>query len=170
MPKAGKETVTVSLAGPTASVPFKKMSAYGGDHLSWSADGKTVSWSWGTKLYRQNIGDEKPETYDITVEAPRAKPKGTVVLSGARIVTMKGDEIIEKGDIVVTITASPLSAPRLNFVPSGAKLRCRRQDNHSRRVDVHVICCPPRDLPQTQGGQYLANLATASPRLLSASG
>ena len=43
----------------------------------------------GNKVYRQQITEDKPETYDVTVESERNKPKGTAVLSGARIVTMR---------------------------------------------------------------------------------
>ena len=161
VPKAGKEVVTVGLAGPTASVPFKKMSAFGGDYLNWSADGSTVSWSWGTKLYRQRIDQDKPETWDISVEAPRKKPSGTVVLSGARIVTMKGDEIIEKGDIVVTDNRITAVGPKGKVtVPAGAKsIDVSGKTIIPGLVDVHAHMWPPRDLQQTQVWQYLANLA-----------
>src|SRR5690606_9313083 len=77
LPKAGRGTVSVNLAGLSASFPVKKMSAYGGDYLAWSRDGKEVSWSWGTKFYRQGINDEKPEEFDIVVEQPRKLTQGT---------------------------------------------------------------------------------------------
>ena len=161
VPKAGKEVVTVGLAGPTASVPFKKMSAFGGDYLSWSADGTAVSWSWGTKLYRQRIDQDKPESWEISVEAPRKKPSGTVVLSGARIVTMKGDEIIEKGDIVVTDNRITAVGPKGKVnIPAGAKtVDVSGKTIIPGLVDVHAHMWPPRDLQQTQVWQYLANLA-----------
>src|SRR5215813_4228225 len=102
IPKAGKETVNVSVTGGPSTVPVKKMSAEGGDYIAWSRDGKSVTWSWGAKFYRQAVGADRPESFDIPVETARAKPKGVVVLSGARVITMKGDEVIEKGDIVIT--------------------------------------------------------------------
>ena len=80
VPRSGRETVNINLGSPTSSVPFKKMSVYGGDYLNWSPDGKAVTWSWGTKLYRQPINEDKPETYDITVATARHKPSGTVLL------------------------------------------------------------------------------------------
>ena len=40
----------------TSNVPFKKMSNFGGDYLAWSRDGKNVTWSWGTKFFRQGVG------------------------------------------------------------------------------------------------------------------
>ena len=44
----------------------------------------------------------KPEERRIEIRAARDIPTGTVVLRGARVVTMKGDEIIDDADIVVT--------------------------------------------------------------------
>ncbi len=38
---------------------------------------------------------------DVEIRMPKDKPRGTVVLRGARIITMKGDEVIPAGDIVV---------------------------------------------------------------------
>jgi len=161
VPKAGAETVVVSLAGPSAAVPTKKMSMLGGDFLNWSGDGKTVSWSWGTKLYRQDISADQPETFDIVVEAPRARPKGTAVLSGARIITMKGDEIIEKGDIVITDNRITAIGPKGKVaIPAGANVvDVTGKTIIPGFIDAHAHMWPPRDVHQSQVWQYLANLA-----------
>lgn len=49
--------------------------------------------------------DEEEESgrqdYQITIEVPRAKPSGTVALTGARIITMNGDEVIDDGSVLV---------------------------------------------------------------------
>ena len=44
----------------------------------------------------------RSEAIAITLTQPRATPSGSFVVRNARIVTMKGDEVIERGDIVVT--------------------------------------------------------------------
>lgn len=44
----------------------------------------------------------RPDEHRIEVEYERAVPEGTVVLRGARAITMNGDEVIEDADIVVT--------------------------------------------------------------------
>ena len=161
VPRSGRETVNVSLASPTSNVPVKKMSVYGGDYLNWAPDGKSVSWSWGTKLYRQPVTEDKPETYDITVTAARHKPTGTVLLTGARVITMKGDEIFEKGDILITDNRITAVGPTGKITaPAGVK----RLDVTGKTiipgfVDVHAHMWPPRDLNQPQVWQYLANLA-----------
>lgn len=162
IPKAGKETVNVSItAGGPSSVPVKKMSAEGGDYLSWTPDGKSIIWAWGAKVYRQDTSAEKPEVTDIVVESARYHPKGTVVLSGARIITMKGDETIERGDIVITdnrITA--VGAKGKVQIPAGAKvIDVTGKTIMPGFVDVHAHMWPPRGVHQTQVWQYLANLA-----------
>ncbi len=42
-----------------------------------------------------------PDEVRVRVAVPRDIPRGTVVLTGARVVTMAGDEVLERGDIVV---------------------------------------------------------------------
>ncbi|HWO03107.1 MAG TPA: amidohydrolase family protein [Blastocatellia bacterium] len=161
IPKPGKETLTVSITKEPSSVPVKKMSAEGGDYLSWSSDGKSVTWSWGAKFYRQEIASEKPESIDVAVDLPRHRPKGTVVLSGARIITMNGDEVIERGDIVVTDNRiAAVGAKGKVSVPAGAKvIDVSGQTIIPGFVDVHAHMWPPRGVHQTQVWQYLANLA-----------
>jgi Tol biopolymer transport system component/imidazolonepropionase-like amidohydrolase len=162
IPKAGKETVNVSISGPGPSaVPVKKMSPEGGDYIEWSRDGKSVSWAWGAKFFRQELTAEKPESVEATIEAPRSRPKGSVVLSGARIVTFKGDEIIERGDIVITDNRISALGPKGKVpIPSGARII----DTTGKTiipgfVDVHAHMWAPREVHQTQVWQYLANLA-----------
>lgn len=161
IPRAGKEVVNVNLSGPTANVPFKKMSAFGGDYLAWARDSSSVSWAWGTKLYRQKIDADKPEEFDIVVEEPRKRTEGSVVLSGARIVTMKGDEIIERGDIVITNNRIVALGPKGKVtIPAGARtIDVTGKTIAPGFIDVHAHMWPPRDLHQNQVWQYLANLA-----------
>jgi imidazolonepropionase-like amidohydrolase len=53
----------------------------------------------------ENAEDEEDESgrqdYTITLEFSRAKPSGVVAFTGARIITMNGDEVIGNGTIVV---------------------------------------------------------------------
>ncbi len=131
----------MSVTGGSSVVPVKKMSAEGGDYIAWSRDGKSVTWAWGAKFYRQAVkltgeaGTDKPESFDIVVEMARPKPKGVVVLSGARVITMKGDEVIEKGDIVITDNRiTEIAVRQRQGDPPGGRQgdRCDRQDDHPR--------------------------------------
>jgi len=162
IPKAGKETVNISITpGGTAAVPVKKLSAEGGDYLSWSADGKWVTWAWGATFYRQEPSADKPESVQAAIEAPRARPKGAIVLSGARIITMKGSEILERGDVVITDNRIAALGPKGKVaIPPGAKVvDVTGTTIMPGFVDVHAHMWPPRGVHQTQVWQYLANLA-----------
>jgi Tol biopolymer transport system component/imidazolonepropionase-like amidohydrolase len=161
VPKSGKETVTVNISGGPSSLPVKKMSVEGGDYLQWSPDGKSVAWSWGSKFYRQDVSSDKPESTDIVVEMARHRPKGTVLLSGARIVTMNGNEVIEKGDIVVTDNRIVAVGPKGKIpIPAGTRtIDVTGKTIIPGFVDVHAHMWPPRGVHQTQVWQYLANLA-----------
>ncbi len=44
----------------------------------------------------------KSETIEIAITAPRSAPSGSYLLRGARVVTMKGDLVLENTDILVT--------------------------------------------------------------------
>jgi Tol biopolymer transport system component/imidazolonepropionase-like amidohydrolase len=63
------------------------------------------------------------QAIEIVLELPRARPVETVAYRGARIVSMKGDEVIDRGTIVVTgdrITA--IGADGSVAVPAGTKV------------------------------------------------
>ncbi|MGE5242629.1 MAG: amidohydrolase family protein [Betaproteobacteria bacterium] len=162
IPRVGNEVVKISVHGAGDSVvPVKRLSREGGRYLSWSADGKAVIWALGNTIYRQGLTADAPEEFHPIVEAPRAKPHGTTVLTGARIVTMKGDEVIAKGDIVITDNRIAEVGPSGRVKrPAGAKvIDVSGKTIIPGFVDVHSHMWPPRGVHQTQVWQYLANLA-----------
>ena len=146
LPQYGGEAPKVDV--DSSPVPLKKLTDVGADELAWTDGGKTITWAVGASLFRLAFDavkfeaakpDEdtkegadktpkkeelpKPEEIAVNVERPRATPKGTVVLRGAKIVTMKGDEVISEGDIVVTDHRIKAVGPTGKVeVPEGAKV------------------------------------------------
>mgnify|MGYP000619198661 CR=1 FL=1 len=162
VPRAGRETITITITpNGQSAVPITRISLEGGEYLRWSADGKAITWSWGAKFYRQDLAAEKPEVTDVVVEVPRARPSGTLVLSGARLITMRGDEVIERGDIVISGNRIAAIGPKGRVpIPAGARiLDVTGMTIIPGFVDVHAHMWPPRGVHQTQVWQYLANLA-----------
>jgi Tol biopolymer transport system component len=99
--------------------------------------------------------------YDVTITAAKDKPRGTVVLKGARLVTMQGERVIEKGDIVVTdnrIVAVGNSGSVK--VPSGARvIDVSGKTIIPGYVDIHAHNWFGWGVHRDQVTQLLANLA-----------
>jgi imidazolonepropionase-like amidohydrolase/Tol biopolymer transport system component len=105
--------------------------------------------------------DYEPEELRVKIEATRDIPEGTLVLRGARVITMNGNEIIENADIV--ITDNRITAVGKNGevdIPSGAE----EMDMSGKTiipgyVDTHAHVRPFRNLHQPQIWSFMANLA-----------
>jgi len=100
-----------------------------------------------------------PLRVDVAIRVPRDIPRGTVVLRGARIVTMKGDEVIENGDIVVTDNRI-VSVGARGAAPAGTRvIDVSGKTIIPGFVDVHAHPWPTWGIHETQVWKYLANLA-----------
>ena len=99
--------------------------------------------------------------FDVEITVPKDKPRGTVVLAGARLITMRGDEVIPRGDIVVRdnrIVA--VGASGGVEIPDGAEIR----DMSGRTilpglVDIHAHTWVAWGVHRAQVSQFLAQLA-----------
>ena len=112
-PKVGDSTVNINFKAP--EVPLRRLTKEGANYIYWADGGKTLTWSFGNDFYRVKRDDVlnaakpekdkpenwKPETFAISLQVPRDTPQGLLFLRGARIVTMKGEEMIEQGDILI---------------------------------------------------------------------
>jgi Tol biopolymer transport system component/imidazolonepropionase-like amidohydrolase len=163
VPRAGRETVEVRVQGraDNTSVPVKAMSLEGGDYIDWSNDGKAVTWAWGSQFFQQDITAAEPQKTEVTVEMSRVRPKGSVLLTGARIITMKGTEVIANGDVLVTDNRVAGVGKRGSLTaPAGTRtINVAGKTIMPGFVDAHSHMWAPRGLHQTEVWQYLANLA-----------
>jgi Tol biopolymer transport system component/imidazolonepropionase-like amidohydrolase len=65
----------------------------------------------------------KAETVALKLSVPRATPEGSLVLKGARVITMKGDEVLALADVVVTGNRiAAVGATGTVAAPAGAKV------------------------------------------------
>ncbi|HWM93535.1 MAG TPA: amidohydrolase family protein [Thermoanaerobaculia bacterium] len=122
--------------GPQAtSIPVTKVTREAGSYLHWSGDSKQLHWSLGPELFSlelknaftflegapEKLPDPPASGLDIGLRAKADKPTGTVALVGGRIVTMKGEEVIEDGTVVVEGNRIRAVGPRGQVqVPAGA--------------------------------------------------
>ncbi|MFN1835144.1 amidohydrolase family protein [Balneola sp. MJW-20] len=111
-PKAGKP---VALTPSTKAIPVKQISSEAGYHMHWSADSRKLFWTLGEEYFTTDLKDqftfvegapdELPEPVSdgisIDLELDTYVPDGMIAITNARIITMNGDEVIEKGSILV---------------------------------------------------------------------
>lgn len=102
----------------------------------------------------------KAKEYDIKVYYTKDIPKGTVLLKGARIITMKGQEIIENGDIL--IENNRIKAVGASGSLQGGKAKVIDVTGKTivpGFVDTHAHMWPTWGLHKDQAWVYTANLA-----------
>ncbi|HKI21099.1 MAG TPA: hypothetical protein VKA15_24620, partial [Isosphaeraceae bacterium] len=184
VPVTGGEAPTVNISSP--SVPLKKLTDVGADSFAWADGGRTITWSVGSSFFRQPLSTvtfepaspaasesaeaaapkpKEPPKYEeipVEIEAPRYKPSGIVVLRGAKLITMRGDEIIPDGDIVVTDNRITAIGKRGSVtIPSGAKtFDLRGATIMPGIVDVHAHWIEiRRGVLDLESWPFLANLA-----------
>ncbi len=96
----------------TATSGVVKLTRIGADFFDWADGGKSIAWSVGSTLRKIAVADidrtspgaseAKAVAVSASVEVPRDTPDGTMVLRGATVVTMRGDEVIQNADVVVS--------------------------------------------------------------------
>ncbi len=110
--------------------------------------------------------DKKPKTYEakeleIEVSYQKDIPEGKALLRGGRIITMKGKEIIESGDILIENARIKALGPSGSLkVPADAQIiDLQGKTVMPGFVDTHAHMWPAWNLHKNQVWVYAANLA-----------
>ena len=118
IPYSGVKELSINVGNPeNASFPAKKLTKFGGEFASWDSNGDNVYFSLGRYLFNYNIPlanasednkekDDKKKKYEakeieIKTYVEKNKAEGSILLQNAKIITMKGKEIIENGEILI---------------------------------------------------------------------
>lgn len=162
------------ISGKTKSMPVRKVTRDAGTYLHWSGDSRKLHWTIGPEYYTRDLGEsfmfvenaaDSVAPVDTTgvpigLTLQTDVPEGRIALVGGRIITMKGDEVIEKGTVLVDRNRI-VSVKNGTEVPSGYK-----QINVSGKtlmpgiVDVHAhIWHSFTGVSPSQSWPYMVNLA-----------
>ena len=122
--------------GPeTSSLPVSRVSKEAGEYLHWSGDSRSLHWSLGPEVFTRDLTDafaflegapeelpEAPERgIDLSFDVTADVPDGTVAFVGGQVITMRGDEVIEDGVVVVSGNRITAVGPSGSVeVPDGA--------------------------------------------------
>ncbi len=105
----------VALNKETKAIPISRVTRDAGTSLHWSADSQELYWVLGPEYYARDLAnsfsfvtgapDSLPpaDTVGVTVglRSQVDQPSGRIAFTEARIVTMRGDEVIDQGTVVV---------------------------------------------------------------------
>ena len=111
-PKTGG---AVELSADTRAIPVQKVTRDAGNYLHWSRDSQKLHWVIGPRYFTRDLKETfafvegapqeipPPDSVGIPIglELPSDNPDGLIAFVGARIITMKGDEVIENGTLIV---------------------------------------------------------------------
>ena len=114
------------------------------------------------KKEEKRLKEQEKDVQEIAVnlEVPRRTPKGTIILRGATVVTMKGDEVLKNAEIVVENNRIKSVGPK-GSVPAGAKVfDVSGKTIVPGFIDTHAHWSEiRRGILDTQNWTFLANLA-----------
>lgn len=166
----------LDLSSTNKSLPLKKITKDAGSYIHWSANSKVIHWTLGSNYFAKEIKnafpfiestDEKLPLIDSTginigLKLPSYKPEGKIALKGARIITMDGEEVIEKGTIIVNQNKIEVIGNESDVeIPSDAKVyNLYGKTIMPGIIDVHAhLRTSPDGVSPQQDWSYYANLA-----------
>ena len=165
----GERLLRLPMPAPAAAGPMA-LDASTGQQLThaaptaftWSADGKSLGWVTGAVFHQAAMGaDSGQHETPLNVYEPRATPPGSIVLRGARAITMRGREIIERADVVVSGNRIVAIGPRGTVaIPAGARIvDATGKVLMPGIIDVHAHWQLRRELLEPEAPSTYANLA-----------
>ena len=165
--------MALDLSSNNKSLPLTKVSKDAGTYIHWSKDSQRLNWTLGPKYFSKDINSSfaflgasdktaKADTLglDIDLRLKSDLPEGKIAITNARIITMKGDEVIENGTIVIDKNKIVAIGNNLG-IPEGAKvINASGKTIMPGIIDVHSHLRASSDgVSPQQDWSYYANLA-----------
>ncbi|RYG03002.1 MAG: amidohydrolase, partial [Chitinophagaceae bacterium] len=167
---------TIDLSATGNDFPVKQVARDAGLNLHWSGDGKQLHYTLGDQYYTINIEDRfefvagKPDStfvipekgIAVGLEVKTDKPTGVTVFANARIISMKGDEVIEDGTIIIENNMIKVIGSSASVkAPAGATvIDCKGKTIMPGMIDGHAHASHFRDgITPQKHWPYYTNLA-----------
>jgi imidazolonepropionase-like amidohydrolase len=168
--------VALDLSANNKTLPLTKVTKDAGTYLHWSADSKKLFWTLGEQYYNREIKNTfafvegAPQTLPeldtagiaLNLKLKADAPTGLIALKGARIITMKGDEVIESGTILIENNKiKAIGKTDAVAIPENTKtIDVTGKTIMPGMIDVHAhLRTSPDGVSPQQDWSYLANLA-----------
>jgi imidazolonepropionase-like amidohydrolase len=132
--------------------------------VSWSHDGRRAVFAQGGILYLGDVPQKGWITWqrvEVPLRITPAMPRGTIAIRGARLITMRGHEVIERGDLVVKDNRVAAVGPSGQVVipPDAWIVDANGTTILPGYVDIHEHSGRPHGIHPTQSWRSLLELA-----------
>ena len=166
---------SLDLSSSNKALPLTKVTQDAGTYLHWSKDSRRLNWTLGSEYFSKEIRNifsfstaaatDSPADsngLDLGLKLKSDAPTGIIALTNARIITMKGDQVIENGTIVINENKIAAVGPADQVkIPNEARIiSAENRTIMPGIVDVHAhMPTSPDGVSPQQDWAYYTNLA-----------
>ncbi len=144
---------TIELGAETKDYPVRQVARDAGINLHWSANGEKLHYTLGSEYFTVQLKDRFgfiTGTSDTAFKIPEKgiavnlntdmyKPKGVTAFTNARIITMQGNKVIEKGTVIVENNIIQSVTEGNAAIPQGAAvINCEGKTITPGFIDMHA--------------------------------
>ncbi len=166
----------LDLSAKNNSLPVTKITKDAGTYIHWSADSQKLMWTLGEQYFTRDINNSFTFLSGSPASLPPADsvglslnlklktdiPTGLIALKGARIITMEGDQVINRGTILIENNKiKQIGNENQITIPENAKvIDVTGKTIMPGMIDVHAhLRTSPDGISPQQDWSYLANLS-----------
>ncbi len=164
------------LSAANKAIPLSKLTRDAGTYLHWSNDSQKLMWTLGPKYFTRDIrsafpfadgeSDKTPVIdtagLELGLKLKTDVPDGKIAFTNVRIITMKEDQVIENGTIIIDKNKiAAIGKSSEVQIPADAKIYdLTGKTMMPGIIDVHAHLHPsPDGISPQQDWNYYANLA-----------
>jgi Tol biopolymer transport system component len=158
---------TLSVSALSDEVPALKLTDRGGYSLTWAGDSSKLYWTLGEEIfstdparYRTPEAGLPQAVSKLGLTVPADVPEGALAFTHARLITMKGDEVITDGTVVIERNKIAAIGGASTAIPAGAKvIDATGKTIMPGLIEMHghIDCCYGTGaVPQKQPTRYAA--------------
>ena len=104
-----KHGETIAIGPKASNLPITQLSARAGESISWNGKNNQLYWTLGPDLYQADVNTQytksetkvDPKITSIGFKDKADVPRGTVVFTGGKVITMENDQVIDNGVVIV---------------------------------------------------------------------
>jgi imidazolonepropionase-like amidohydrolase/Tol biopolymer transport system component len=104
-----KHGETLAIGPKATNLPIIQLSTRAGESISWNSNNHQLYWTLGPDLYQADVDTQygksetkvEPIITSLGFKGNADVPRGTVVFTGGKVITMENDKVIDNGVVIV---------------------------------------------------------------------